>query len=328
MSITFKQTIIHNLDLSMGQPLLSKECSVLTDEAESFITRKIYQVLKNQGLCEAKFKEQISLFPEDHPASIFKNWDGKGLKHISEVLANGFYRYMVEYDNIPNGDLIVTNYLVDKEEYVAALKINFNDGDYTHFFSSDDETMKLVVNKGIYRKRINEAVIIKLSNTSVQLLDESKSKYISLMLDLETKLSAKETLRALDNVAKSVIEDHYDNPVKAIAELENNISESIARTQNIPIQEVIEKTFGEDEEVLSSVQCKLEEYGISNESNVEVTSSRVANKYNKQKLKTDTGIEIRIPTHLMKDTDFFEILNNHNGTQSLIVKNVSQVVSK
>ena len=328
MSIAFKQTIIHNLDLNMGQPLLSKECVVLTDEAESFITRKIYQVLENQGVCEAKFKEQMSLFPEDHPASIFKNWNGNSLKHLSEVLANGFYRYMAEYDNIPNGDLIMANYLVDSEEYVAILKVNFNDGDYTHYFSSDDETMKLVVNKGIYHKRINEGVIIKLSDTSVQLLDESKSKYISLMLDLETKLSAKETLRALDKVAKSVIEDHYANPVKAIAELENNISESIARTQNIPIQEVIEKTFGEDEEVLNHVQSKLEEYGISNESNVEVTSSRVANKYNKQKLKTDTGIEIRIPTHLMKDTDFFEIINEANGTQSLIVKNVSQVVSK
>lgn len=328
MSISFKQTIIHNLDLNMGQPLLSKECAVLTDEAESFITRKIYQVLENHGVCEAKFKEQMSLFPEDHPASIFKNWDGKGLKHLSEVLTNGFYRYMVEYDNIPNGDLIVTNYLMDGEEYVAALKINFNDGDYTHFFSSDDETMKLVVNKGIYHKRINEGVIIKLSDTSVQLLDESKSKYISLMLDLETKLSVKEKLKAVDRIAAKIIDEHYDNQVKAIAELKNNISESIARTQTIPIQEIMERTFGDDEEVFESCMQHLEEFGINDKESIEVRSSKVTNKYATQKLKTDTGVEIKMPTHIFKDPDFIEIVNEPNGTQTLLIKNVSQIVNK
>ena len=328
MSITFKQTIIHNLDLSMGQPFLSKDCLVLTDEAESYITRKLYQVLDNHGTCSAKFKEQMSLFPEDSPVEIFKNWNANSLKHISDILANGFYRYMSEYGDIPNGDLIITNYIMDGEEYVAALKINFNGENYTHFFSSDDGTVKLVINKGIYHKTINEGVIIKISDVSVKLLDESKSKYMSLLLDLDTKLSAKEQLRAFDKVATSIIYDHYDNPVKAFAELKNNISESIARTQTIPINEIIEETFGDDEDVLTSCKIRLEEYGIKNDSSVEVTNSRIVNKYATQKLKTDTGVEVKMPTHLFKDPDFIEIINEANGTQTIVIKNVSQIVNK
>ena len=50
MSITFKQTIIHNLDLSYGVPLLSKELLALNDETESFIrsfgVEKVYKDYK------------------------------------------------------------------------------------------------------------------------------------------------------------------------------------------------------------------------------------------------------------------------------------------
>lgn len=328
MSITFKQTIIHNLDLNMGQPLLSKECAILSDEAESFITRGIIKVREDQGACEAKFKEQLSLFPEDHPVSIFKNWKGDSIKHLSEVIANTLYRYMVEYGNIANGDLIVTNYVMDTEEYVAILKVNFNDGYVTHFYSHDDETMKLITNKGIYDKKINEAVIVKLSDVSVVLLDGSKSKYISLMLDLDTKLSVKEKLRALDTVTARVIEDHYDNPIKALNDLKANISESLARTNSINVVEIVEQTFGDDEEVLESCKDKLEEFGLHEEKSIQVTGSKLFSKYSNQKLKTDTGIEVKMPTHLFKDTDFVEIINEPNGTQTLLIKNISQLVNK
>ena len=328
MSITFKQTIIHNLDLNMGQPLISKDCMELTDETESFITRKIIKVIEDQGACEAKFKQQVSFYEEDEPYSIIQEWKDNKFKHSAEILAKRFYSYMNEYGNIANGDLIVTNYLMNSEEYIAILKINFNDGDYTHFYSHDDETMKLVTNKGIYDKKINEAVIVKLSDVSVILLDGSKSKYISLMLDLDTRLSVKEKLRALDKVTTRVIEDYYDNPIKALNDLKANISESLARTNSINVAEIVEQTFGDDEEVLESCKDKLEEFGLHEEKPIQVTGSRLFSKYSNQKLKTDTGIEIKMPTHLFKDTDFVEIINEPNGTQTLLIKNISQLVNK
>lgn len=328
MSITFKQTIIHNLDLNMGQPLLSKECVALSDEAESFITRKIYKVIENQGTCEAKFKHQMSLYEEDQPYSIIQEWKDNKFKHLAEILAKRFYSYMNEYGNIANGDLVVTNYLMDSKEYIAVMKINFNAADYTHYYNQDEEAMRLVANKNIYGDKMNEAVVFGINDNSIKVLDGTRIKYLQLLFDLETKLSSKEKLNAMDKIAAKVIDEHYDNPVKAIAELKNNISESIARTQTIPIQEIMEKTFGDDEEVLESCKQHLEEFGLSEEHPIEVRSSKVANKYATQKLKTDTGIEIKMSTHLFKDPDFVEIINEPNGTQTLLIKNISQLVNK
>lgn len=328
MSITFKQTIIHNLDLNMGQPLISKECVALSDEAESFITRKIYKVIENQGTCEAKFKHQMSLYEEDQPYSIIQEWKDNKFKHLAEILAKRFYSYMNEYGNIANGDLVVTNYLMDSKEYIAVMKINFNVADYTHYYNQDEEAMRLVANKNIYGDRMNEAVVFGINDNSIKVLDGTRIKYLQLLFDLETKLSCKEKLNAMDKIAAKVIDEHYDNPVKAITELKNNISESIARTQTIPIQEIMEKTFGDDEEVLESCKQHLEEFGLSEEHPIEVRSSKVANKYATQKLKTDTGIEIKMSTHLFKDPDFIEIINEPNGTQTLLIKNISQLVNK
>ena len=328
MSINFKQTIIHNLDLNMGQPLISKELTVLTDEIESFITRKIFKVLEGQGICEGTFKEQMSLYEDDQLYSVVKKWEPGKFKRLSEVLANVFYRYIVEYGTISSGDLVVTNYLMDGKEYLAILKLNFNSGSHTHYYSHEEEAMKLVTNKSIYSDKVTEAAIICIDEVSIQLLDETKCKYLQLLLDVDTKLSVKEKLKAIDKVATKVIEEHYDNPIKALNDLKANISESLARTNSINVAEVVEQTFGEDEEVLECCKNHLKEFGLNEEQTIKVTGSKLFNKYSNQKLKTDTGIEIKMPTHLFKDKDFFEIIEEHNGTQTLIIKNVSQVLNK
>lgn len=328
MSITFKKTIIHNLDLSIGIPVLSKECVALNDETESFITRKIIGVIENSGSCEAIFKEQMSLFPEDEPLTIFKNWKDESLKRIAEIFANAFYRYMQEYGNIPSGDLIVTNYLMDGEEYVAVLKVNFTKGDFAHVYNGDEETVRLVINKGIYEKKLSEALIIKLSDASALLLDGSKSKYLALLFELDTKMSIKEKLKAVDKIAANVIDEHYYNPVKAVAQLKNNITEQIARTNSLNVVKVMEDTFGEDEEVFESCKEHLEEFGLNNEKPIEVKGSKMFKKYSTQKLKTDTGIEVKMPTHIFNDSDFVEIINEPNGTISIVIKNVNQIENK
>lgn len=170
-------------------------------------------------------------------------------------------------------------------------------------------------------------MIINTDNLKVILLDGTKSKYLSLLFDLEPALSVKDTIKAIEKVATKVIEEHYDNPVSALTELKNNISESIARTQTIPVQEIMEQTFGSDEEVFESCTMQMEEYGIK-EAKIEIADPKISNKFASQKLKTDTGIELKFPTHLFKDPDFIEVVNNPNGTLSIVLKNISQITNK
>ena len=328
MSIKFKQAIIHNLDASMSMPILSKECMGLTDDTESFIARKIIKVLGDPGICEGKFKEQLSFYEQDQLYYMFKNWDDSKFKMLSEKLAELFYSYILSYGNIASGDLIVANYLIDSKEYVAVLKVNFNQGDYTHYYSQDDEVMKLIANKIIYSEKVIEAAIICTEDASIKVLDGTKSKYLQLLLDVDTELSVKDKLKVFDSIAGDVVYDHYDNPIKALGELKTNINESLAQTNSINVVEVVEKTFGECEEVTNSFKQRLEECGLNDEQPINVSGSKLFNKYAKQKLKTDTGIEIKMPTPLFSNADFFQMVDEADGTKTLIIKNISQVISK
>lgn len=326
MSITFKHTIIHVLDLNMGMPLLSTDLLTLNDETESFITRHLLKIFESSSSCEAIFKEDASMLTQLQAPLTSENFI-----HLSNEITDIFYRYMVEYGNIPSGDLVITSFMMDGNNYFGLLKLNYKE-EYTHYVEQLDGTVvtRIIKNKGIFpaaSKQIDEGLIISTDNFNSILLDTTKNKYLSLMFDLEPALSIKETVKAIEAVASKVIEEHYDNPVSAMTELKSNISESIARTQTIPIKEIMEQTFGKDEEVFESCMQKVEEFGLK-EAKIEITDSKISNKFNLQKLKTDTGIEIKLPTHLFKDPDFIEIINEPNGTISIVLKNISQIVNK
>ena len=326
MSITFKHTIIHVLDLNMGMPLLSTDLLTLNDETESFITRHLLKVFESSSSCEAVFKEGAAL-----PAQLETPLTNEAFIQLSNEITETFYRYMVEYGNIPNGDLVLTSFILDGNNYLGLLKLNYKE-EYTHFVEQVDGTVvtRIIKNNGIFpaaSKQVDEGLIISTDSLKVSLLDNTKSKYLSLMFDLEPALSIKETVKAIEAVASKVIETHYDNPINAITELKHNISESIAKTQTIPVQEIMEQTFGSDAEVFESCMQHIEEFGLK-EAKIEVTDSKISNKFNSQKLKTDTGIEIKLPTHLFKDPDFIEIINEPNGTISIVLKNISQIINK
>lgn len=51
-------------------------------------------------------------------------------------------------------------------------------------------------------------------------------------------------------------------------------------------------------------------------------------KFTKQKLKTDSGIEINFPAHFYGNPDVMEFINNPDGTISILIKNIGKVVNK
>lgn len=326
MSITFKHTIIHVLDLTMNMPLFSTDLLLLNDETESFITRHLMKIFESSSSSDAIFKEEASL-----PKVLEMPLDTEAFTRLSHEMAEVFYRYMMEYGTIPSGDLILTSFMMDGGNYLGIFKLNYKE-EFTHFVEHNEAGVvaHIIKHKGIFpsaSKQVDEGVIINTDNLKVILLDGTKSKYLSLLFDLEPTLSVKDTIKAIEKVATKVIEEHYDNPVSALTELKNNISESIARTQTIPVQEIMEQTFGSDEEVFESCTMQMEEYGIK-EAKIEIADPKISNKFASQKLKTDTGIELKFPTHLFKDPDFIEVVNNPNGTLSIVLKNISQITNK
>ena len=51
-------------------------------------------------------------------------------------------------------------------------------------------------------------------------------------------------------------------------------------------------------------------------------------KFEKQYLKTDTGIEINIPMEQYQDANQVEFLTNPDGTISVLIKNINKISTR
>ena len=72
---------------------------------------------------------------------------------------------------------------------------------------------------------------------------------------------------------------------------------------------------------------KVEKYKVIDEP-IKPSSETTMKKYHKQFLKTDTGIEIKIPMQEYENKDSVEFITNEDGTISVLIKNVEKIVSK
>ena len=326
MSITFKYTIIHVLDLGLDMPIFSTNLFYLDDEVESFLTKHLTKVIQNQSSSLGVFKDNALL-----PHILNSPLDVTSFIDLSKDLGEVFFKYMKEYQTLSSGDLILTYFNQDSHDYLGILKLNYKE-EYTHLVDNNSGgiTTKIIKHKSIFTnssKSVEEAVIIKIEDLSTLVLDTTKSKYLTLLFDLDINPSIKETIATIQKVANKVIEEHYDNPVNAIVELKNNIADSIANTQTIPIHNIMEQTFGSDEQVFESCITEMAQHGL-NDLNIEVTDPKISNKFTSQKIQTDTGIEVKFPSNIFKNPEFIEIINNPDGTLAIIIKNISYITNK
>ena len=61
MSIVFKNTIVHILDVSIGHYILSSKNLALEDEIEAFITKRVNHLFENNEVSRATFKEDSEI---------------------------------------------------------------------------------------------------------------------------------------------------------------------------------------------------------------------------------------------------------------------------
>lgn len=323
MSIAFKSTIVHILDLSAGHHILSAKNLVLEDETEAFITKHINNLFENNEVSKANFKTNSDVLQIMDPYS-YENF-----YEISCKLADKFFDYMTKYDLIPSGDLVVSNFERNGEDFLAVIKFNYKE-EFTHYIENNKTggIAQIIKHKSIFSsKKIDEAVIINTGNLEVWLLDKSKEKYLPLLLDIENHLSVKEKLAVVEQITNEVIEEHFANPIEAITTLKSNIAESIFESSSVPITEVIKETFKDYDQIYEECIAKIEECGFKNET-INLSNPKEAKKYSTHKLKTNTGIEIKLPTDMIQDPKFIEFINNPDGTISIVIKNVGQIINK
>ena len=332
--IHLQQVIIHIMDSTMGMPVLSDQILDHGSDFGDFVRAHIYRILESDDMKKCSFDENSQV------EAVLEEYRQDQFVACSQKLGELLYGVMNKNIDIPPADLLVVEYQVEQQPFLALLKMNYKTY-YTHMTDSDPwgNSNSVIKQKAILpgeNQKLAEAALIDLTNKSLRLIEKKydvngvKTNYFSqLFLQCHGSLSPKTKLaivtKAVDDVQKKFY--HESEQFEVQMETKSIINQTLEEEGSFAVPVLMDKIFKEQEEMKEEVMKKLDKYHLA-ETEVAPQNPNTTKKFGKQNLITDTGIEIRIPMEQYQNKDKVDFITNPDGTISVLIKNIGNIISK
>ncbi|EDT74230.1 nucleoid-associated protein [Clostridium butyricum] len=330
-TILIKKYITHVLDKNMGIPVLSSKEQNLDIDINNFLEKNISKMLNDQSVKNAVFLDdsKAKLLCEKIMSNEIKNFD-----LITTEIAMNLFQIMEQDLEISSGDLVCCLFLLNDIMHLALLKLNYRHS-YTHFVDKD-RVVQIIKNKTTFineSQKIDEGAIINLKDLSIRLIEKKYPKnkecfeyFSKKFLECKTEISNKEKLKIFNKINDEFNKKYFNNEIEEDLKMKKVILDSIDDNSDLKMDELAEKVFSENEEVKNNYINELKNSGIYNTTLIE--SETIKKSFKMQKIKTDSGIEINLPFDIYNDKNKVEFNNNVDGTISIVLKNISKIISK
>ena len=325
-----KEAILHVLDLEAGSLIFSqKELALKDHPVDTYLTG----VMKKFQTGDHKIGSL------DASNELFETIKNEGLSFIekSEVIAQKFYDCLSLGEEVPNGDLLFFRAEKEFTPYIGMIKLNYKPT-YTHYVDYVDEAMinNIIINKTILptlTQKIEEGVIINLETNTFELIEKKykfegrKVNYFSeILLKTEAKPTIQENIKIVKKAVKDVADKYNEEKYVSFSNIQQAVYESIESDGKISNDLIAEAVF---ENNISAKAEYIERVQQTNfDEDIPVNVPKYEKKYSKQKLKLANGIEMIIPVEVYKNKELIEFINNPDGTISVMIKNVDEIINK
>lgn len=333
--IRIEQAVVHIMDSSLGVPVLSDTLLDCGSDFADFLKAHIFRIDTSDDIKNCTFEEDSSIF------RLIEKWTPESFLENSQKIATELYTLMNQNIEIPAADLLVVEYSVEKHRYLALLKMNYKTS-YTHLTNADPwgNNNDIIMQKAILpgeTQKLSEAALIDLSSPQyVRLVEKKyevngvKSNYFSKMfLKCKGSLSSKSKLALVSKAVTEVQKKYFHESEQFEVQMETKsiLNEEFTQQGGFTVPAVVDKIFKDHPQMKEEVQEKLEKYNLT-EATVEPQNPATTRKFTAQHLKTDTGIELKIPMEEYNNKDRIEFITNPDGTISVLIKNIGNIVSR
>lgn len=332
--IRIRKMILHILDSTTGEPVLSDDVLEAGAELQDFIREHIAKIFAGDDSKKCEFHKQ-----ESEVYGLLNDYDDENFVPISKDIASYLYGIMNSNIDIPSADLFVVRFTSDSLEYLAILKMNYK-AMYTHRSIPENN----FVRNEIFRykellpaesQKLAEVCVIRLNDLAIWLVEKKaeingkKEEYFSeLFLKCKTRLSDKKKLKLVEKAIESVNTEAYDEldryepnmKAKAI------IHEELDKNGGFVVEDIGDLVFKDREDLRTAYQERVEKYDLVKEE-ILPQSERTTKRFERQSLVTDTGIEIKIPMDQYENGNV-EFITNNDGSMSLVIKNIGKLDAK
>lgn len=331
--IIIDKAILHILDTSIDAPVLADKLMNFSQQANEFLMTHIARAMEDGDIKKGGFKTAVDNFDTEGFKYAISNLEPSNFIIVSQQLAQNIFDLAVANPGIPAADVLMCHFKYDNGIYFGILKFNYKQSYIHHFAMVGDEKETGIVQQNATianeNQKLDEFAFIRLDDFSVMLKEKkyeingAKEFYLSSrILNVTTDLSPKTKVKIVEKAAEKVIKEYYgDDPLK-ISQLKTELKTCVDESSVVEIDRITNSVFDGNFSAQQRYKDEVAQKGISARA-FEVTSEIEKTVARKQKITTDTGIEISLPVDYLENQKKIEFIMNEDGTMSILIKAVN-----
>ena len=234
-------------------------------------------------------------------------------------------------EEMPNSNVLFVDCYKNGERSVGALKLNYR---YIPMSVIDENNIRITKKQVLptMGSPVDEAIIVNVDAKKLFLIE--KKYNIDGKLDFylnaqwikgEEKLTDKQKMSTMKKVVKKMDDIYNVNDGKALPLMKHEIQEKIDTNQPVKPLEIVKKVLEKDGQAQEESEIMMKDLGIGEEDQIESLSLTAMDKC---KLVLDDEIEISLPIEEYLSGDKVEKVKQEDGTYSILLKDVSEVIVK
>lgn len=328
--IIMKTGIVHILDSAVGIPVLSDKEVEMGSDLSDFLKSHIEKLSESDDVKYCQFADDSEV------KELLIKCTPENFVETSKKLAESLYEIMNSNIDIPAADAAIVVFSCGQEDYLGFLKMNYKTS-YTHATREEDgkNSNHIILQRALLpgqAQKLSEAFILNLSNGELLVAEkkyevngEKRFYFSELFLRCRAPLSQKSKLDIVTRAVEQVNKKYYgEEDAGRKMEIKNVICRELEDEGSFHVGTIKEKVFPDSPQMQEDLDEKLEKYNMTYEV-VAPKNEQTIKKFQKQKLTTDTGIEITIPMEEYRNPEHVEFITNEDGTISVLIKNIGMI---
>lgn len=332
--VKIEKAILHIMDTGVNFPVLSDKLMTMNEETDYFLSTHIEKLLEDAEFKSCSFNRE----EEDGNRSLIEKMHDDNFIETTQALGQSLFGIMHANLSIPPGDIVFCMFSIGQQRYLGILKFDYKPA-YIHNLVMDEELKETGIIKqkatiASEKQKINECILINLYDQSVDIkerkfeINESKDFYLStVFLKVDSRLSMKEKYDIIERSAKEIVKEYYNDDVKKASHIKTVMQHSIDDNMMIEVDEMAREAFSDNPQIHDHYKNKIAKRGFD-EPVIQINDQLEKKIHKKQKISTDSGIEISVPTDYMNDAQKIEFFMNEDGTISILIKSINQMIGK
>lgn len=336
MIVGLKKAILHILDMNSGVNVYSDELlDVENAEINTFITKHIEKIYESASLRPAGFKETSGFRGKIEQ---YKNGETTFVE-LSQNAAERLYDAVRSSDDPKSCDMIAAEFVIDETNIIGILKCDNKTG-VTHTVVQEEGKVKNnIINHYAILPSVSQKIAecafietetgaLKYTGKTYKIDGESTDIIADLLLECEYEISPRESANTVTRIAKKVALENGADTIETQARIKEYVTESIEENkyEYVDTDAVAEKVFKGLPGMHDEFVRKIEKAGVPKQ--VEVSKYLTKKMTSNVKLATDTGVELSFPPEYYKNPDYVEIITNEDGTISIKINNITELINK